>query len=157
MTTYRLVYWSKREPHCTPEDVKRIFTTSLATNSARGLSGALLVSDTGFAQILEGSRTVIEALFERIEIDERHSDVTVLSFEEIDRLLFQDGMACFSASDLERGRMDRARLSGWPPMFPDANPAIRRGRSPADIAADSLLDLAWSLATPRTMGRRVAA
>ena len=51
-------------------------------NAEEGVTGALLYNSGYFAQVLEGPRAAIEVVFERIQQDERHSDVTILDFTE---------------------------------------------------------------------------
>ena len=41
-------------------------------------------------QALEGERTILEGIFERIQGDPRHDDVTVLSFEPVGERVFPD-------------------------------------------------------------------
>ncbi len=62
------------------EEVRGIIASSRRNNAAAGVTGALLFTNIGFAQVLEGPRDAVEAIFERIQPDMRHSDVTVLSF-----------------------------------------------------------------------------
>src|SRR5205823_2953007 len=44
-----------------------LFTQARSQNKARGLTGALLVSDDWFVQVLEGEEQTVRALFARIE------------------------------------------------------------------------------------------
>jgi len=79
---YRLVYASKNllrgtEAEVTAE-VRQILAASQRNNQAVGVTGALMFNAGAFAQVLEGPRAGVEATFERIQRDLRHSDVTVL-------------------------------------------------------------------------------
>ncbi len=99
-TLYRLVYCSRNmiarvvPEASTPEGLEReirsILAASRIRNKASNVTGALLFTALGFAQVLEGPREVVEALFERIGADPRHSDVTVLSFTPTERRSFPD-------------------------------------------------------------------
>ena len=79
---YRLVYTSKTllpGPEAeVAEAVAQILRTSQRNNGPAGVTGALMFNRGGFAQVLEGPRAAVEATFERIQRDRRHSDVTVL-------------------------------------------------------------------------------
>jgi len=60
--------------------IQDILTKSRTNNPRLGITGALLFTDGYFAQVLEGEKSVVETLFEKIRSDPRHSDITVLSF-----------------------------------------------------------------------------
>ncbi|MCW8309333.1 BLUF domain-containing protein [Acidiphilium sp. PA] len=81
---YRAVYCSRCELIGSPEtitaELQSILATSRRNNRPAGLTGALLFANNCFAQTLEGEREAVERCFERIQIDPRHSDVTVLEF-----------------------------------------------------------------------------
>jgi len=82
-STYRLIYVSRNAldgPVAEVEaEVGRILDASRRNNARDGITGALLFSDTCFAQVLEGEYDVIHSVFERIQIDPRHADTVVLA------------------------------------------------------------------------------
>ncbi len=59
-------------------EISQILHTARANNSRQSITGALLFNSGFFAQVLEGPRPAIEKLFEKIQCDPRHGDVTVL-------------------------------------------------------------------------------
>ena len=79
---YRLVYASKNLIGGNEDDgaaaVVQILSTSQRNNAASDVTGALLFNKGAFAQVLEGPRRSVEETFERIQQDDRHSEVTVL-------------------------------------------------------------------------------
>ncbi len=79
---YRLVYASKNLLTGTDVEVSaavtQILETSQRNNRKVEVTGALMFNAGAFAQVLEGPRRAVEATFERIQRDLRHSDVTVL-------------------------------------------------------------------------------
>ncbi len=81
---YRVVYCSRMRISGPPASIARelrdILATSRRNNARADLSGALLFANNCFAQTLEGPRVALEQCFERIQNDQRHSDVTVLEF-----------------------------------------------------------------------------
>ncbi|WP_423821706.1 BLUF domain-containing protein [Salinisphaera sp. SPP-AMP-43] len=82
---YRLVYFSRSDIMAPDEDVAReidgILERSRHNNETIGVTGALMFDERCFAQVLEGPHAAIQETFERIQCDERHRDVTVLSFD----------------------------------------------------------------------------
>jgi hypothetical protein len=97
---YRLIYCSRNviAKDLPPEEaaenlaaeIRAIVATAKPANTANGVTGALLFTASGFAQVLEGPRDIVEKTFERIGADCRHSDVTVLSFTPTERRCFPD-------------------------------------------------------------------
>lgn len=79
---YRLVYASKNLLQGPEAEVmaavRQILDASQRNNRTVGVTGALMFNAGAFAQVLEGPRQGVEATFERIQRDLRHSDVTVL-------------------------------------------------------------------------------
>jgi blue light- and temperature-responsive anti-repressor len=80
---YKIVYCSRnliqgKEAERDAE-IAQILQTARANNKGHNITGALLFSSGFFAQVLEGPQLAIEEVFEKIQRDTRHSDVTVLS------------------------------------------------------------------------------
>lgn len=59
--------------------VQAIVTAAHAKNDVLKITGALIYTELYFAQILEGPRRAIEGLIEKIRVDARHRDVTIVS------------------------------------------------------------------------------
>ena len=89
---YRLVYYSQNMIMGLDEEVRstvdQILAASQRNNAAVGVTGALMFTDGLFAQVLEGERTAVETVFERIQLDERHGEVQLLSFGPADVRVF---------------------------------------------------------------------
>ncbi|MGI4755304.1 MAG: BLUF domain-containing protein [Janthinobacterium lividum] len=81
---YRIVYCSRNliaeqdEARDQNVDLEQILHTARENNKAVSVTGALLFNTEYFAQVLEGPRTAVEDIFERIQRDRRHSQVTVV-------------------------------------------------------------------------------
>ncbi len=79
---YKIVYCSRNyiESGGAEHDgeLLQILGTARANNGRQGITGALLFNSGFFAQVLEGPRASIERVFERIQQDPRHGEVTVL-------------------------------------------------------------------------------
>ena len=100
---YRLIYCSRNvilqplSDAAREEAIGAILTTARRVNKANNVTGALLFTGSGFAQVLEGPREVVERTFDRISADPRHADVTVLSFTPTGRRCFPDWSMGFTA------------------------------------------------------------
>ena len=100
VSLYRLIYRSREVitqavPDFDTEDgsereLRAIVSAARGRNKADNITGALLFTDAGFAQVLEGPREVLERTFERISADSRHADVTILSFTPLPCRSFPD-------------------------------------------------------------------
>ncbi len=108
---YNLAYISKNSIKGTPDEIKDEIRDILAAahrnNPEKGVTGALLYSGGYFCQVIEGPQDVLEELFESIQMDNRHSDVTVLHFEPIESRGFNEwAMALAGIEDTMRFDID---------------------------------------------------
>ncbi len=95
---YRLIYCSRNvitrgvpdtaAGEAQEREIQSILRASRRNNPLYGITGALLFTGTGFAQVLEGHRESVERLFERIGADPRHADVAVLSLTPTEKRSF---------------------------------------------------------------------
>ena len=84
----RLMYASRTTEAFKPESLSAILKKSTANNPSVGVTGVLCSSGEVFLQVLEGGRSQVSALYNRIATDPRHRDVVMLSYEEIDERSF---------------------------------------------------------------------
>lgn len=108
---YNLAYISKNTIKGNADEIKEQIQDILATahrnNPSVGVTGALLYSGGYFCQVIEGPEEVLEDLFESIQMDGRHGDVTVLHFEPIEARGFSDwAMALAGIEDQMRFDID---------------------------------------------------
>jgi hypothetical protein len=100
---YSLAYFSRNAITGTAIEVQAQIDSILASarrNNARdGVTGALLFSDGCFAQVLEGRRADIEAIFEVIQCDTRHRDVTILHLHPVERRSYAEWAMAFAGID----------------------------------------------------------
>ncbi len=84
---YNLAYISKNvikgSRDVVKSEIQDILAAAHVNNPALGVTGALLYSGGYFCQVIEGSQAVLEELFESIQMDRRHGDVTVLHFKPV--------------------------------------------------------------------------
>ena len=84
----RLMYVSRAAYEVSQTDLAAILKKSKASNLKLGVTGVLCLSDGLFLQVLEGGRSTVSALYNRIATDPRHCDVELLSFEEVSERRF---------------------------------------------------------------------
>lgn len=88
---YRIVYCSRNlinaQEAGSSQDVEleSILKAARTNNTSQGVTGALLFNQECFAQVLEGPRTSVERIFEKIQRDRRHGQVTVVDNGWADR------------------------------------------------------------------------
>ena len=79
----RLLYASRAVDKISQEELLKILSQSKANNPLIGITGVLCSSGLIFLQVLEGGRLEVNALYNQIAADRRHSDVVILSYQEI--------------------------------------------------------------------------
>ena len=84
----RLMYASRATETVRPETLNAILKKSTHDNPGIGVTGVLCFSGEIFLQVLEGGRSQVSKLYNRIAQDPRHTDVVLLSYEEIDERSF---------------------------------------------------------------------
>lgn len=93
-----ILYVSRRL--ATPSDIAAIVQVSRSRNASLDVSGALVASREWFAQILEGPGDSIDALMASISCDQRHSDLDILVYEDIEERRFRDWSLAYNGSSL---------------------------------------------------------
>lgn len=101
---HQLVYVSSATRAIEDDDLKQILASARGNNAALGITGMLLFYDGCFIQVLEGEQQVIEALFHKIEKDERHDRTVVLYRGEADERLFAEWTMGFRHASAEECR-----------------------------------------------------
>jgi hypothetical protein len=99
--------------------VDDILATSRANNERDEITGALMFNAGCFAQVLEGPLDVVEAAFERIQQDDRHSEVSLLAMEPIIERSFPNwAMGFVGLSDEDAARFaDVAEATDFDPSL----------------------------------------
>ena len=85
----RLLYASRAaSAPIAPEAMMAILRQSKANNPLHGITGVLCCSQDIFLQVLEGGRSAVNRLYNRISADPRHKDVELLSYQQISERRF---------------------------------------------------------------------
>jgi hypothetical protein len=83
MHLIRLVYASEAQAGMDYAALTDILRTATVRNEARGISGLLCFGNGAFLQALEGDRTVVNALYNQIVRDPRHTRCEILRYGRI--------------------------------------------------------------------------
>jgi hypothetical protein len=82
------MYASRTAQPLDPEELAQILHQSRQKNPVHGITGVLCSSGNIFIQVLEGGRAAVNRLYNHIVSDPRHTDVTLLAYEEIEERRF---------------------------------------------------------------------
>ncbi len=77
------MYASRAVPGIAQDELLAIVRKSKANNPSVGVTGVLCFSEGIFLQALEGGRSAVNKLYNRIATDPRHTDVELMCYEEI--------------------------------------------------------------------------
>jgi Sensors of blue-light using FAD len=102
----RLMYASRATESVRPDLLNAILRKSTHNNPALGVTGVLCFSGNVFLQVLEGGRSQVSQLYNRIAADPRHREVVLLSYEDITERSF----ASWSMGQVNMGRLNPALL-----------------------------------------------
>lgn len=86
----QLIYVSEGTSENNVQVGKDIAAKAQGFNSEHGISGILIVHKKFFMQCIEGQRTTINQLFQRIAKDPRHKDVLIVRYAPLKKRCFPD-------------------------------------------------------------------
>ncbi|MBT0606697.1 BLUF domain-containing protein [Aequorivita echinoideorum] len=72
------------------EEIQALFDQTISNNNYYGITGILIYQEGTFIQVIEGENAIIDALFYKIERDERHNQITVILRHPIDERIFSN-------------------------------------------------------------------
>ena len=102
----RLLYASRAASSVNQEELVAILRKSKTNNPTAGITGVLCYSEGIFLQALEGGRSAVNALYNRIAVDPRHTQVELLCYDEIGERRF----AGWSMGQVNLGRLNPGLL-----------------------------------------------
>ena len=103
MLLTRLIYASKHDS-IIAETLDRILQTSRGDNVRDGITGAPVIGEPHFLQLLEGDRSAIGRCMMRVMQDNRHHGIQVISTGEVaHRLFYEWSMHSIETSRMEKG------------------------------------------------------
>jgi Sensors of blue-light using FAD len=141
MDLVHCIYCSAATEDFSPADLTALLAECREKNSKVGLTGMLLYSDRAFFQVLEGDRPVVEALFEKLTMDERHERVTKLVLEPIEERSFAQWTMGYS-------KITKKELAGIPGLndfFAHGRSYVELGEGRAKTLLGAFKEGAWRL------------
>ena len=84
----RLLYVSRAVNKDGADLIESILESSRSHNLGNGITGVLCYGGGVFLQAIEGGRQAVNTLYNEIVADERHTDVVLLLYEEIEERRF---------------------------------------------------------------------
>ncbi len=103
MSLIHLVYVSTETRKLSEADLRDILEISRRNNAQQNVTGMLLFRQGIFLQVLEGDANTVKALYEHIEQDDRHKNVTIISLEAIKVRTFSQWAMGFNLFDGTNG------------------------------------------------------
>lgn len=86
---HQLVYISAAEHDFTEKELQELLAKARENNAKLDISGMLLFHEGSFIQALEGEKSAVESLYNKIGQDDRHSETRVLFRGEVDERHFE--------------------------------------------------------------------
>lgn len=86
----RVVYYSKVSAGVRSADIERLIAGARRRNRQLDITGALMVWEGFFVQVVEGRLEAVEETMQRIAKDKRHEGLRILAKEHVQRRLFAD-------------------------------------------------------------------
>jgi hypothetical protein len=130
---FRVIYSSEASPGLAAAELEQMLVESRVRNRTHGITGVLLLVEGAFLQILEGEKSDVDNLMERIQRDPRHHDIKVFYEEEVDARAFASWSMAYltpSAEELSKWiQLDGATTIGEVLAAVEKNP----GRLPEMI------------------------
>lgn len=110
MSYFHLIYRSKALIN-KDNSLTEILKVSREFNSTNDITGMLIFRDNHFLQLLEGQEDIVRKLLEKIRLDMRHMQVTVIAETTSEKRMMQDwSMALVDSSSLTNTAKDLFEL-----------------------------------------------
>ncbi len=119
----RLMYASRAATGLDQEELQAILRQCKAANPQHGITGVLCFSQGIFLQVLEGGRSSVNRLYNRIVGDPRHHQVELMLYEEIGERRF----AGWSMGQVNLARLNPSLLLKYS-ATPELDPFSVSGR-----------------------------
>jgi len=94
-----LTYVSEPAQEMSCLGLMRLLYHSYLRNTSMGITGALIFENNRFGQVIEGPRTQIEDLWEKIQKDTRHKNIRLIESKSIENRSFSKWTMVFQGSE----------------------------------------------------------
>lgn len=123
----QLIYMSVSSKDLALEDLEKILNASRANNLEKNITGLLVVKGKTFLQVLEGESEIIKPLFQKLKEDQRHHDISIISWDVIEKRDFPHWSMGFKnlatipnhSELLDLSKLDISKLSTRPSLIHD--------------------------------------
>ena len=120
---FQLVYRSLQTDAFDESRLKQLLLRARMRNAKSGITGLLLFHEGIFTQCLEGDKTAVMGLYERISVDNRHRDVATHMACFVGQRAFPAwSMACTGVESSEALALEKAH---WNSRLDNEDPAQR--------------------------------
>ncbi|MET3119146.1 hypothetical protein AAKU64_003385 [Undibacterium sp. GrIS 1.8] len=127
----RLLYASRAVDQQMSNMILGIMQQSRTQNPQNGITGILCHSDSVFMQVLEGGREAVNTLYAHILRDPRHTDVTLLHYEEINERRYSG----WTMGQANLGKINPSILLKYSAL-PELNPHLMSGKNSLALIDD---------------------
>ena len=103
---HELTYRSKARIDITEKEISDIMKVANAKNTVKNISGCLVFHKGVFIQILEGLEKDVMAIYDRIKMDIRHSEIELLWEGSSTERIFPDWNMAYHSVDKDISRTD---------------------------------------------------
>ncbi|MEQ1912809.1 MAG: BLUF domain-containing protein [Vicinamibacterales bacterium] len=134
-----LAYASAATREFTPGELAQILAKAGSHNLQAGITGMLLYTDGSFFQVLEGAEDVVHKLYDKIQVDPRHSQAIKLIEEPIEKRAFSQWSMGFAKVT----RSELAKIPGLNDFFGHGSSFYSLGEGRAKTLLAAFRDGRW--------------
>jgi len=87
---YYILYLSAVSDYLDDDELQNILSLSRKNNQMKNITGVLLYGNGQFIQLLEGDRDLLDKTFQKIKLDPRHLDITVIASGNLEKRCFPE-------------------------------------------------------------------
>lgn len=132
----QLVYYSRAWRPVKLAELAGIFEKAQANNRERGIGGKLCFDGGHFMQVLEGDRATVSATYQRISLDGRHTDLTLMAVTEMEARTFPDWTTTYcGVSEASKNVLKEHGLETLTPATMTASAAVELLRALPTMAS----------------------
>ena len=124
-----------------PSDLPALLEKCRTNNARCDVTGMLLYQNQSFFQVLEGDRSVVEALYEKVALDPRHTRVTRVVLEPISKRAF----ASWTMGYPRVSEKELAEIPGLNDFFGRSSSYLELGEGRAKTLLAAFKDGKWRM------------
>ena len=95
MKLVRLIYASRKTEHWNDQELQKLTAQASEYNRKHAITGVLIFNRKNFLQCIEGERSKVSALFQKIAHDDRHQNIELISVEQVDEREMERWNMCY--------------------------------------------------------------